>query len=874
MTDIKTSPYDWKFPVKDIDLFAGRKDELADIEKEVRKLTSDSPIPPVISVIGERNVGKTSLLLRVKEVCKKNKLATVWVNIENPMVADAWEFWHELISQFLITANDMGIGISGTDSEGLGLGFLTPSKSAESGTERNFLNTKDLWFSKAYRYHLREPTSKSPASYLIQHELDILAKCFLESDYKGTLLIFDEAQRLLTGRDIMQQLKDTLYQIERCGIIFAGQTEAAPMFSEDSEPFFGHVSVIPLKNFTYYDDIVACALLPLFEEERTLMSPMTIDHISRFSQSKPNQIRLICDAIYTRYANGDQDDLNITIDILDDVADKVARFYPDEQIENQIDNIRKLGSVDLELLYNMTRYPNWSVEDIIDLDEAFRGEAKSDLAYERRKQRLIKKWAYFTSKGLMSSDSSRYTLLGGEFANLYLRFHYEVHKYGKLLKRLILGKGPPTPFGEKTEKLVRSIAYTLGQSPQFTTFTVHQYYRDRGDLVETIRHRYEVLTQLMKGKSGKEEDVKEIITECFKVCMLVRKPGTFIILCLAIRDLDYPRDSIHVEMYFNINEMQGEEFDLISLFKIVRQQAKNARVLIESNGEIKADIPDLKGLLNSITGIKLEDLEAKLDKINRWKLASVLHVVNSSSESEKEGEEKEEEDEDELRPKWMNLHRSGDDKGAEEYLLKKILEAGTLSKRAWLYNDLGYIRQGLAPKNLDIAKADLDRAIKFHYPHLQLTLSNLSITDIDAGDYGAAIEKIEDALLLALSRLDISAGFLRLRLPENHLNMRVKWEQHPANVLEASYINLAYAVLKGRNYAEAKEVLEEGLKLLPSSIRLKHALARLYLYIKRANLAVPIYEELSKLPSLPDEGICQEIKVFARPLKKLQHRKK
>ena len=48
--------------------------------------------------------------------------------------------------------------------------------------------------------------------------------------------------------------------------------------------------------------------------------------------------------------------------------------------------------------------------------------------------------------------AERFQLSGGEFLSLYLRFFYETRKYGRLSKGLILGKGPPTPFGETTEK--------------------------------------------------------------------------------------------------------------------------------------------------------------------------------------------------------------------------------------------------------------------------------------------------------------------------------------------------------------------------------------------------------------------------------------
>jgi len=69
--------------------------------------------------------------------------------------------------------------------------------------------------------------------------------------------------------------------------------------------------------------------------------------------------------------------------------------------------------------------------------------------------------------GLLQDHADRYMLAGGEFLQVYLRFFYEVRKYGNLRKRLQLGKGASTPFGEKSEKLVRSLAYEVKRQPSY-----------------------------------------------------------------------------------------------------------------------------------------------------------------------------------------------------------------------------------------------------------------------------------------------------------------------------------------------------------------------------------------------------------------------
>jgi tetratricopeptide (TPR) repeat protein len=275
----------------------------------------------------------------------------------------------------------------------------------------------------------------------------------------------------------------------------------------------------------------------------------------------------------------------------------------------------------------------------------------------------------------------------------------------------------------------------------------------------------------------------------------------------------------------------------------------------------------------------LDALLAKIDAVGRWRLTSIQHVLQSS-EVATGGERASDLDEDEYESgRWIALYDKGDGSGAEEYLVKKLDETKERRLQAKLYNDLGYIRCGPKLKDMPLARKNLETALDLHYFQLPLTLLNLSYIDIEEGEedkYETAIERIEEALLLTFSRLEIEASYLRLKLPENHLGFRERWEQHPANVLEASYVNLAYALLKSQGYSEALDVLREGLSLLPSSIRLKHALARLYLFAKRADLAKPIYEEISRT-TLLDKGIELEIKVLSRGLrlaKEKPHRKR
>ena len=565
--------------------------------------------------------------------------------------------------------------------------------------------------------------------------------------------------------------------------------------------------------------------------------------------------------------HGKQDDLNITIDVLDDVLVSISDAYDDPGLSSRVEAVHGLDSVNLEVLHNLTRFPNWKIQNVIDLDESFRGESKSALAIERRKRVLEGKQREFVNLGLMVDDPKRYLLAGGEFLALYLRFFYETRKYGELSRKLILTKGPPTPFGETTEKLVRSLAYSLGQAPELQNLVFHQYHRDFGDIIGTVKRRFSILQDLRNGKKGPGEDESAIVSDCFRICELIGKEGTYYLLCLSVRSRDNPRELIQIELYFDLSS--DREIDLKSLFNLLNRQAEDARVLIDGYSAFWVELPNLAGLLRSI-GTTPADLMQRLPLVSTWWLTSIQHAIHSRDQTKKSKHEADEYE----KHKWISLHRKEEVDQAEKCVIEMLGQTESRKRRARLYNDLGYIRFGAKLGKNSLARKDLETAVDLHYSSLPVTLSNLSCLDIYEEKYQQAIERIEIALLLCLSPLEYEVGFLRLMLPKYQLGFKVKWEQFPANVIEASYINLAYGLLKSRTYEEALQTLQEGCELFPSSVRLKHALARLYLFKKRADLANPIILELSELPSLPDRGIEAEVRRISSRISKRTKKKK
>ena len=106
---IRANPYDFIADVRDRNLFAGRRSEIALIREELARLAAMTSAAPVVALIGERRVGKTSLLNRISELASENNILPCTISITNLMAASAGEFWYEVFQRLLSSADAAGV---------------------------------------------------------------------------------------------------------------------------------------------------------------------------------------------------------------------------------------------------------------------------------------------------------------------------------------------------------------------------------------------------------------------------------------------------------------------------------------------------------------------------------------------------------------------------------------------------------------------------------------------------------------------------------------------------------------------------------------------------------------------------------------------
>ena len=129
VTSLPPNPYTLG-PIKRRDRLAGRSGELKELEYYLR--LAEAGQSPHLALIGQRGVGKTSLLLAASQLAQDHSLLPVAIDLNESKVRSAGVFWHDLYSTLTLAAAEAGCwgGMTGAIYSSL-LGQLYQRKSID-----------------------------------------------------------------------------------------------------------------------------------------------------------------------------------------------------------------------------------------------------------------------------------------------------------------------------------------------------------------------------------------------------------------------------------------------------------------------------------------------------------------------------------------------------------------------------------------------------------------------------------------------------------------------------------------------------------------------------------------------------------------------
>lgn len=409
------NPYDFSHAVKDPELFAGRVNELRDIEYYLQQAkTSTQPVG--LAVVGKRTSGKTSLLNMIEVRAHELDTFPVRVDLDETDVNTPLLFFHRVIEEILLAAFSAGFfgGIGGDlhryyiggdlGQSATGLPLMLPAQLSRAAHEKL----------------LDMPVSTG----VVVSDLHTLRR----EIGKPIVVIVDEADVIATQPTILQKLRNVLTRVEGIQFVIAGTDQLFPAFDQVFAPIARQFKSVLLDAFQDSRETADCILNPLRRaglDPAAVFDRDTYDDLSEIhdlARGRPYEVKLICHFMFKRAQQGLTKRMTLDLQVLEEVRKQLEseRNVGQRPILN---TIRALGLEELNALAILVDCDGGAtIEDIWAQEYTFHGSART--TQEHLRQSLEQ----FSAAGILHLVNSCVAFSGDDFDRLYVTYYARERK--------------------------------------------------------------------------------------------------------------------------------------------------------------------------------------------------------------------------------------------------------------------------------------------------------------------------------------------------------------------------------------------------------------------------------------------------------------
>lgn len=302
------NPYDYIKPIKDEKKFADRKDELNEIEY-VLDLTKGSTYFNV-AILGERRVGKTSLLNIIAKEAGKRNLLTVMIKLDenNANLLEVFKMVEESII-----------------SEGSKYGLFPRWKEHFSQLVGGGIEKIEIPLLLPKVYLSKKSKNDTDVSYTTLEE--DMGKFWERAKKKldGIVVMVDESQLLARDKALLQRIRNLFESIDGYVLIFSGTPDMLEGLSEVFSPIDRFFVKVYLGPFKTREDAKEAILKPIsgmnlkFDED-------SINEIIEISRRYPYEINLISHLAFRMSEEKEENVIRLTHEVWKSVVVQVQKM--------------------------------------------------------------------------------------------------------------------------------------------------------------------------------------------------------------------------------------------------------------------------------------------------------------------------------------------------------------------------------------------------------------------------------------------------------------------------------------------------------------------------------------------------------------------
>ncbi len=340
---VYSNPYDYQRPIKDPNLFAGRHEELREVDYCLESAKGDSPKFFNIAVIGPRSSGKTSFLNIIQHHADKKGFLSIKVSLNNELVQSDVLLFKEVFEGILTTGIPRGL------FGGRGKQIYHKFRKVVDTLSVNI--QIPLLFGTAY-LGTKKGQNVSLSQHVLIHDLKKLYSEAKKQEIAGIVLLFDECDLLAKNETILQKLRNAFQEVDGYILVLSGTEKMFPSISETFSPIPRFFKRINIGSFKTLEETKECFLKPLIEDEAKIVDQRSIADVHAFTGGSPYEINLVAHHMYKHHKESNSPNIKLTVEVLDRILDELERLRVSEHHEIAT-KIRKLWVPHLKVLISL-----------------------------------------------------------------------------------------------------------------------------------------------------------------------------------------------------------------------------------------------------------------------------------------------------------------------------------------------------------------------------------------------------------------------------------------------------------------------------------------------------------------------------------------
>lgn len=407
------NPYNFINPIRNPKFFAGRHEELKEIEYYLKLSKSRNPEYFHLALIGPRSAGKTSLLNMIEYVANNLGLLAVKISLNTETVKNDILFFKEVFDGILTKGAERGLygGFSGKIYKAFRK--VVDTLEIEAGLP--------LLFGTLYIGLKRNQNIVGIPQHVLLHDLKEIIGEARKKEIQTIVLLFDECDLLAQNDIVLQKIRNVFMEMDGYILVFSGTDKMFPSMNDTFSPIPRSFKRINVENFRNIKETEECLLKPLNEDEKEAFDRSCIVEIHNITNGTPYEINLIAHYMYRRWKERQNSKIGLSPEVLDDVLNEIERLRKEghHKIANKI---RQYWREQLKILISLLEFPNvskeWLAEYLL-LDETDTLQIRDVYS---KKLITLDYIDQLKKDGVISEKDEKLHFKGDQFDVLYLKY--------------------------------------------------------------------------------------------------------------------------------------------------------------------------------------------------------------------------------------------------------------------------------------------------------------------------------------------------------------------------------------------------------------------------------------------------------------------